>query len=116
MSRETEIANMREMLRFLEDNPAIPIPYFGMINSFANEDADVDTLARAMAPCKKEVGKGYFSLTRDFGSVELSINFDREQVCERIVVGSKEVPEQTIKAHTEDLVEWKCPDGILRPA
>ncbi len=114
MSRESRIADMREVLQFLEESPAIPLPYVGMVNSFADETDDVDALARSMAPCKKEVGSGFFSLTRDFGSVKLSINFDREQVCERIVVGGKAVPEKIIEAHVEDIVEWKCPDGVLR--
>jgi hypothetical protein len=116
MSRETKIADMREVLQFLEDNPKIPMPYFGMVDVFVREADDVDGLARAMAPCNKKVGGSYFSLTRAFGSVSLEVNFDREQVCERIVTGSKDIPEKTIEAHTEDIVEWKCPDGVLRQA
>lgn len=114
MSRETKLADMREVLRFLEDNPEIPMPYFGMVTAFVYGEGDVDALARAMAPCKKDVASGFFSLTREFGSVELSVNFEREQVCERIVIGSKEVPEKIIEGYTEDVVEWKCPDGVLR--
>ncbi len=118
MDRATQITEMRDVLSFLEDNPKIPMPYFGMINSFANTDDgdDVNDLARIMAPCRKDASQGYFALIRSFGSTTLEINFEREEVCERIVMGTEDVPEKTTAAHTREIVEWRCPDGILRPA
>lgn len=114
-SRVTRITEMRELLLFLESNPEIPMPYFGQMNAFGyKEDGDVDTLARVMAPCSKEINGGYFSLVRDFGSIELAVNFDREEVCERIVVGTEKVPAKVIEEYTKEIVEWRCPDGVLR--
>ena len=115
MDRATQITEMRDVLSFLEDNPKIPMPYFGMVDSFANTQYDdVNDLARIMAPCRKDASRGYFTLIRTFGSTNLEINFDREEVCERVVTGSEEVPETKVAAHTREIVEWLCPDGILR--
>lgn len=118
MGRATEIAEMRDVLSFLEDNPKIPMPYFGMVDSFASTENgdDVNDLARIMAPCRKDASRGYFTLIRTFGSTKLEVNFDREEVCEKVITGTEEVPEETVAAHTREIVEWLCPDGILRRA
>lgn len=40
--------------------------------------------------------------------VLLAASVHREAVCERVVVGTRAVPEKTTPAHTEEIVEWKC--------
>lgn len=112
-SRGNTIQEMRDVLDFLESNPAIPLPYLNQCDAFGEKE-DLDEIARAMAPCKKTHDGSHFSLRRQFGAIRLGVHFD--DVCERIVTGSKEVPEKVIEAHTEDIVEWKCPDGVLRQA
>jgi hypothetical protein len=112
--RIDKLQEMRDLLDFLQEHEEIPLPYFGMVNSFVYDEIDVDTAARIMAPCDKDIGGSYFSLNRKFGSLEFSVNFAREEVCERIVVGTKEIPARTIEARTEEIVEWNCPDGVLR--
>jgi hypothetical protein len=112
--RSEKIQNVRDLLTFIEDNPEIPLPYFGQFNSFAYDEEEMDTLARAMAPCKKRFDDTYFALEREFGTVTLSVNFSRDEVCERIVVGTEDIPAHTIAAYTKEIVEWKCPDGVLR--
>lgn len=113
-TRSEKIQDVRDLLTFVEDNPEIPMPYFGIFNSFADDASDLDSLARTMAPCEKGVVGTYFLLNRKFGSVTLSMNFSRDMVCERIVIGTEEVPVHTIPAYTKEIVEWKCPDGVLR--
>jgi hypothetical protein len=61
--------------------------------------------------------KGYldssFELKRSFGGgVKISINADRDQVCERVVVGQRVV--DAVPAHVVDVVEWKCGDSLLK--
>ena len=113
--RTKEINDMKAVLDFLEANPAIPIPYFGVLNAFG-EAKDLDTIARALSPCNKSSDGGFYSLSRKFGDKVLSVNFAHEAVCEAIVVGTEEVPEQITRAYTKEIVEWKCPDGVLRPS
>ncbi len=109
---QEDINDMREALDFIEANPSLPMPHLGALNAFADKD-DLADYARAMAPCVKGISSGYFELKRSFGSVSYKINFTREEVCEATVVGTREIPEKTTPAYTEDVIEWVCPDSIL---
>ncbi len=103
---------MREIYDFLEGHPDVPLPYIGVMNAFA-ESQQLSEIARAMAPCNKSTDGGFFSLARKFGSVTLSLNFERDQVCERVIIGTEEIPKKVTEAYTKDIVEWHCPESIL---
>lgn len=45
---------------------------------------------------------------RSFGSVDVRVWTPSSQVCEKVVVGTREVP-----AHIEEIVRWECPDSLL---
>lgn len=117
MERLDKIQEIRDLLTFLDDHPEVPLPYWDSVHAFTDTDeADLDTVARAMAPCQKSVDSNYFAFERKFGSLEFSVNFAREEVCERVVVGTEQVPAHTVAAYTKEIVEWNCPDGVLRQA
>lgn len=119
--RQSKIAGMREMLNFLEANENVELPYFGVFTGFPLED-QVKAMARAMKPAAKEYSSYYFSLRKKFeGGITLDMSWARDNVCERIVTGTREVaeeviPERVIEAHTEEIVEWACPDAVLAPS
>ena len=116
MDRTQRINDVRAMLDFLEANPELDLPWFGIFNSFPEPD-DIGKVARMMAPItKKTKGDAYYVLTREFGAISLEANFFHERVCEKVIVGTKEIPEEITPAYTEDIVEWKCPDSLLNPA
>ena len=55
----------------------------------------------------------YFWLRRDFGGgIVLDANIPREKACRKVVVGTREVPAETIEAHVEEVIEWQC-DPLL---
>ena len=116
--RRNKIAGIREMINFLEVNEDVPLPHFGMFIAFPADD-QVSEMARALKPVTKEFGNYYFTLDKKFSeNVTLSMHWSRENVCERIVIGTKDIereviPERVVEAHTEDIVEWACPDAIL---
>lgn len=112
--RAAKLQGMQELIYFLQGRPDVPLPYFGALNAFADDDKNVSDVARAMKPVNKNTSNSYFTLTKTFsGGVGFSVNWTRDAVCERIVVGTEEVPEFKVEAHTRDIVEWKCPEGIL---
>lgn len=113
--RRAKIAAMRSLLDFLEENPIIPLPYFGTLNAFADTgEVSVADIARAMKPCDKSVSGDFYALSRIFGdSITFDVNFERDEVCERIVVGTEDVPEKVTPAFTKEIVEWVCPDSVL---
>jgi hypothetical protein len=86
--------------------------------------SDLKELAKHIGACEKISRDSYFSLLKTFGSVWVEFFTMRENVCERVKVGEKEIPEQVIPAepakpeqivaaHTEPIYEWKCPESIL---
>lgn len=50
----------------------------------------------------------YCQVTRNFGDMRLTVHIGRENVCERIVTGTKVVPAQVYEERIEEIVEWKC--------
>ena len=104
---------MRLALDYLESVPEIPLPYFGTLNTFCNEDYDIGELARAMKPVEKVSGLSYYTLRRKFGTIMIDVNFDHEQVCEKVVVSTEEVPARLVEAYTKETIEWKCPESLL---
>jgi len=111
-ARQTEIDDMRKVLDFLEANPDIGDPYLTSIDIFA-EAEDIKTIAKALGKADKKILGSTFMLVKKFGTMKLEVNFERNQVCERRVVGTKEIEEQIIPARVVDVVEWDCPESIL---
>ena len=90
---------------------AYPDEAFTVSLSVANVEESKDAaerLARALSPCQKIHSGDYFILTRDFAGVELRFIFYRATICERIVVGTEEIPERIEPAHTREKIEWRC--------
>ena len=67
-------------------------------------------MARALGSFDKEYSEesGLVTFCRDFGGLKLRFVFTRQSVCTCRVVGTVEVPEVVIPAHTKELVEWDC--------
>ncbi len=106
------ISDMRDLLDFIETHPELPMPYLSQIDAFGLS-RNLAAHARALSPCDKTSGEAFFVLSRTFGSATYRINFNHKMVCEAVVVGTEDVPEKVIPAHTKDIIEWKCPDSIL---
>jgi hypothetical protein len=113
----TEYAQgLREIADWLEANPHIFLPG-QMFDVFTlNTKKEAEEVLRALKPCKKEYAGELFNISRKFGSITLRFVFYRNAVCMRRVVGTKEVEEQIIPAHTEDVIEWECGEPVLSVA
>lgn len=113
--RVNKLNDMRALLDFLEDNPDVTMPYLSQVDAFA-ESEDLEKVARALGTFDKDVNSIFFTLHKRFGKVWLKVNFSRSEVCERVVTGTEEIPEEVIPARTRDVVEWVCPEAILTRA
>ncbi len=111
--RAERLDSMEMLLDFLRNNPIIPLPRWGYVSSYNWNNDDLKAVVRAMSPCSKEVTPSFYKLAVNIGDIEFSTNFNREEVCEKKVVGTREVAEVVYEAHTEDIVEWTCPDSLL---
>lgn len=121
MTNDEYVASLREMADWYEAHPGMPIPEaeFNCFNVRMDEETDKDAaqrIVRVAAPCKKSYDDTLFSIRKTFGSLTLRYIFMRNEVCERVVIATEEVPERVIPAepervepaHVKEIVEWRC--------
>ncbi len=123
LTREDVISGLRELADWLEANPNVPINILYGSASVVHTNAigygafggRETMMALARMPGKwRKVSYGpkdsAFRLVRDFGNgaVEYQVYVPRVQVCTKKVVGIKNVEEETVPAHDEEVVEWEC--------
>jgi hypothetical protein len=111
-----------ELGKFLQEHPELADRFYQTqtIVVFLDRE-DFSMAAKAMGSFDKNVDSAYFEMNKHFGGITLSVNFKRDEVCERVKVGEKVIPEQILPAkseevipeHVEDVYEWKCPASVL---
>lgn len=111
----TEVAaGLRALADWFDENaeyasPEILAPV--TVNLFLATKADLIAFKQASGASRLEknaVGS-MFWLRRDFGGgIGVEANVPREEACRRVVTGTREVPEQVVPAHVEEIVEWEC--------
>lgn len=101
---------LRALADWLDEHPKVELfesePYFALSAVDSKENAV--RIARALGQCTKDIGPSTLTLTRSFEGVRVGLVFWRSTVCERRVVGTREVPERVTPAHVEEIVEWDC--------
>lgn len=112
MSRLETIDGLRALADYLEQRPDVPLPYLGSLHAFPNA-SELQTVAKAMGGFTKTHDGAFLTLVKDFGAFRFHVNFASEAVCERVVVGTEDVAEKVVPAHTVEIVEWKCPESVL---
>jgi len=125
MERKDYTDSLRKIADLFENND-IPLPHDAELFRLftAHNKQDAVKVIKALGHCKKEYDKafqGSFELVKKIGSIEFRAVFSRESICERRVVGKKEVParliparkEEYIPAHEEEVYEWHCFEPIL---
>jgi hypothetical protein len=116
------LQGFHDLYVFFFERPDLIPDYTGlMLNSFPDDKDEFVRLAKLLGSAKKETTGGHYSHSRRFGPHEVLVNIQREEICERVQVGTKSVtewvaPEDTelVEVTTEQPVyEWKCPESIL---
>ncbi|GGM84873.1 hypothetical protein GCM10012275_64520 [Longimycelium tulufanense] len=128
-----QAASLRSLADMIEANPELAENFSGYKNTIAiTVHTDlfdrVGSLARFARACKaagatvaKEIDDKWHNVVATFAnSVEVTMLAYREEVCERVVVGTREVVEEvpdpeamaavpTVKRkRTEEIVRWEC--------
>ena len=125
-----ELANgFRQLADFIEAHPEFSHDYSGYVISncgVGDTKENVRNCALAMGYADKEFTEnGLLRLVKKFGpGLTHHVAFDRSAVSERVVVGTKEIPEHVITAsaemvipsRTEEIVEWKCEPILMAVA
>lgn len=108
---QTLIDGLRELADFLQDRPAIADrmasaePHF---NVYAFTRNEFQGFVREIGRGDKTASDQFMGVIRKFGAVTIEVYTHRAQVCERVVVGTREVPEEIRPARVEEIVEWRC--------
>jgi hypothetical protein len=94
-----------------------------IVNLFAWTKESFTEKAKIFGAAKKASDENYLMLQKRFSStVGVDLNGHHSEICERVQVGEREIPEvivpaqneQIIPARVEPIYEWKCPDSVLR--
>lgn len=112
-----QIPDIEALLNFCREHPDlhavdIQIDYW----CFYDTKEAFSEFLRQIGSFRKIYQDIYFSARKSFsddGRIRIDFFTSRDMVCERVVVGTKEVPEQYTPAHTEEIVEWKCSESLL---
>lgn len=140
--RQAYIDGLHQIADFLTEHPEVPLPYLGGTPALAAAGADVPTIpiyligqggqrdslaavARAMGTAQKTTDPrddqhARFYVWRQFAGIALVASAERDEVCERVVTGTREVttempdpealaavPKVTVTKIVED-VDWVC--------
>jgi hypothetical protein len=108
--RQSLIDGLREIAQFLEDHPDVPTPLIPRLDAFVYSKEAFSAAARAVGGHQEKKDYGIvIALRRMFGDVSYDLNIQRDLVCERVVTGTRIIPEQpAVPEHEEEIVEWKC--------
>ena len=85
------------------------------LNVFGVTKEQLQIFAKVAGKVSKSAFESVFYLRKGFsGDIHLDFNAERDQVCKRVVVGTKLIPatsERIVPAqpeHEEEIVEWNC--------
>ena len=116
--RASRLKALYALADYLTDHPDFPIPSF-TIGSCVWTKEEVLRLIRYGKWTKDPSGPWFYFYHsfHDRGDVRLWLAVNRELVCERTVTGTKWVePHPATPGYEEAIVEWICPDSIMKEA
>lgn len=115
--RLQKLNDTRTLVDWLEAHPNVPLPQtidFAGFGIYAlNTKGEALMLAKEFGSATKEYNDDHLTIKKQFGTQTLQAVFSRKEVCERVVVGTKVVPEQVTPEHVQEIIEWRC-DPILQ--
>lgn len=121
MTSQEFISSLRELADYYESNPNTPVPTYPILNIFASNDPEIAKRQfRQFGAFDKEYLEAWFVARKKVGGITLDLCAPRDQVCQKVVTGTRTIPEHVVPASPEMLVpekveeiyEWQC-DPVL---
>lgn len=126
--RQYFIRGLRDLADLYEKNPDLPTPVTSDFNVFFWADDStrerLSKIGRMLGTFDKlpNFAGNWYSLRKKFGEISIYFNFVKENVCIKRVVGTQKVKKRVYPTSIEpaeveveeEIVEWDCPNGLLR--
>jgi hypothetical protein len=128
--RDDMVKGLRDLADLIEEKGLeLPIPssYYPTTFGFHLYESDrippkenLKRVAKVLGKAEKKYVFDDFRLTKDFGKyVRLSFATARDQICQKVVTGTKLVPKREVieipnQFETEEIVEWVCDEPLLK--
>jgi hypothetical protein len=111
------VQGLRDMANFLEKNPCcIPQSDGVGVHTFFSDAEEIEMVAGAQK-WEEDSSDSFFALRKNFGPHQVSINTNRENVCEKVEVGTESVeirnPDAPKITVVRPIYEWKCQGSDL---
>ncbi len=115
-TEQTEyVKGLQAVTDLLEANPQIPAPLMTILGVWISDKDEFLSALKGTGHWMKRSSNGVFTLRQEFGPIKLDLSISQKYICERIVTGTRTVPERpAVPEHEEEIVEWKCPQSLLR--
>ena len=101
-----------DLAEFYRNNPNIPLPYFTGFSIGADSKQAFAKIVRALGTCKKSFNDYAVNAVKEVGPFSIYVSTTRENICEKVVTGKRIVPAYFAPEREEDIIEWKCPEGV----
>ncbi len=121
--KDQVIAGLRKIADVLEANPDLRPPYVGSCVMRVNTVSEMREAAKCYGGTfTKRSDDSSYNLTRIIApNLNILIYADHQDVCTRIVLGTRKVPavtlpareETTVPEHEEEIVQWHCPELVM---
>ena len=121
-NRRTYVNGLRAAADFYEQHVDVKLPGDTGINNYiVNTKEDARVIIKALGSCKKKYDDVYFHISKEISpGFTLRFVLTRDNVCEKVQVGTKSVPEHVIPAEPareekvvlareEPIWEYRCP-------
>ena len=122
ITNEERVGRLREMADFLEAHPQ-PDDYGDVsINFFCKTKEELAWRTAGAGERTKHFAYDFAYMRKNFGpSCYIDWNVRREQVCEKVVVGTETVELPAVEARpaqtvTREKTEWRCTEPMLSAA
>lgn len=127
-ARDAIAAGYTELAEWADRHPEVNLtPTTTVVYAFASTRETFNAWTRALADgaglagVTKSINPSYATAVRRFGSIKVQVTIARNEVCERVVTGTRQVqvPDPEVVAAAplvtvdEDIVEWRCPPSFL---
>ena len=120
--QEKAVTYFTALAKYYATHPAAPVPHLAQTEYIWISGTPEEY--KAVGAGEKEYSDNNFFFAVELIPDVLTLKFatNRENVCAKRVVGTRIVPEQILQGtpsqviaeHTEEIIEWDCPESLLK--